>query len=164
MRRLLVTLAIAAGCASETGGSGQGTTIIDTDLVVATIVNQKVGITVYKTNDFLMTGGDECKSLRGEITDSELITFKGYMADEAVKSLGRECGGGPDEYRITVGLGGQSVCWTTAQESPALTGLTEFFKSKAAMLAATPEGKCDGKLQDVGETTWKGAAGSRGSI
>jgi hypothetical protein len=125
------------------------------------IRHEKVGIDVYKDNAFLMTGN--CRSMRGKLEQSEMASLKGYMADELIQTLGRECGAG--EYRITLGLGAQSRCWTKDQKGPALEGLSAFFDAKAAQLAETPEGKCDGTPQDVGESNWakdKAAAGSGG--
>ena len=153
MRRLIAILALV-GCSSD-----QPESSVDPEIVIASITHEKAGITVYKTGDFLMTGN--CRGWRGKLTEAELATFQGHLADAAIQTLGRECGEG--EYRIRIG-GRQSICWTDAHEGAAIQGLTAFFDIKAAMLATLPEGKCDA-VQDIGETGWKSenaAAGSGG--
>jgi hypothetical protein len=159
MRKMLITLVLLAGCSSESGGGGQATTKFDPDVIVAGLSHGVYGVTVFK-HEWLATG--DCRSTRGDITAAEIEVLKGYMSDETIQGLGKECG--ESEYRLTIGQN-SSVCWLEGQSSKGIDGLMAFFKDKIDKLSTVPQGKCGG-VQDVGESNWAkekmAAAGSGG--
>jgi len=72
-------------------------------------------------NNWLMSDGEACKPLRGDVADSEMSTLKQYMADKSLSSLTGECNEAAYQYRPEYG---KYVCWSEGQNGSAIKGLS----------------------------------------